>query len=38
MLVVTAHVTQACNDKREVQPTLQAIAALRQHMEGQNQD
>jgi transposase len=28
MLVVTAHVSQACNDKREVQPTLQAIAAL----------
>jgi hypothetical protein len=28
MLVITAHVTQACNDKREVQPTLQQIAAL----------
>lgn len=28
MLVVTAHVSQACNDKREVQPTLQAIEAL----------
>lgn len=28
MLVVTAHVSQACNDKREVEPTLQAIAAL----------
>lgn len=28
MLVVTAHVTQACNDKREVLPTLAQIAAL----------
>jgi len=28
MLVVTQHVTQACNDKREVTPTLQRIAAL----------
>jgi transposase len=28
MLVVTAHVSQACNDKREVQPTIQAIQAL----------
>jgi hypothetical protein len=28
MLVVTAHVTQACNDKREVVPTLKRIAAL----------
>ena len=28
MLVITAHVSQACNDKREVNPTLQQIAAL----------
>ena len=28
MMVVTAHVTQACNDKREVVPTLEQIAAL----------
>ena len=28
MMVVTAHVTQACNDKREVAPTLKQIAAL----------
>lgn len=28
MLVVTAHVSQACNDKREVLPTLQTIEAL----------
>lgn len=28
MLVVTNHVTQACNDKREVAPTLQSIKAL----------
>jgi hypothetical protein len=28
MLVVTQHVTQACNDKREVAPTLQRIADL----------
>lgn len=28
MMVITAHVTQACNDKREVTPTLQQIAAL----------
>jgi hypothetical protein len=28
MLVLTAHVSQACNDKREVQPTIQAIKAL----------
>jgi transposase len=28
MLVVTAHVSQACNDKREVEPTLQRLAAL----------
>ena len=28
MLVVTAHVSQACNDKREVQPTIEAVAAL----------
>lgn len=28
MLVVTAHVSQACNDKRDVQPTLEAIRAL----------
>ena len=30
MLVVTAHVSQACNDKREVQPTIQAVQALPQ--------
>ena len=30
MMVVTAHVTQACNDKREVVPTLAQIAALPQ--------
>ena len=28
MLVLTQHVTQACNDKREIEPTLEAIAAL----------
>lgn len=28
MLVVTAHVSQACNDKREVQPTIEAVQAL----------
>jgi hypothetical protein len=28
MLVISAHVTQACNDKREVVPTLKQIAAL----------
>jgi Transposase DDE domain len=28
MLVIKAHVTQACNDKREVEPTLQQIEAL----------
>jgi hypothetical protein len=28
MMVITAHVSQACNDKREVQPTLKAIEAL----------
>jgi transposase len=28
MLVITAHVSQACNDKREVVPTLQQIAQL----------
>jgi hypothetical protein len=28
MMVITAHVTQACNDKREVVPTLKQIAAL----------
>jgi hypothetical protein len=28
MMVITAHVTQACNDKREVEPTLEQIAAL----------
>jgi len=28
MLVITAHVTQACNDKREVAPTLDQIAQL----------
>jgi hypothetical protein len=28
MLVITNHVTQACNDKREVVPTLQSIKAL----------
>jgi hypothetical protein len=28
MMVITAHVTQACNDKREVVPTLRQIAAL----------
>ena len=28
MLVITAHVSQACNDKREVEPTLQRIDAL----------
>lgn len=28
MLVITQHVTQACNDKREVVPTLQRIATL----------
>jgi transposase len=27
MLVVTAHVSQACNDKHEVKPTIQAIVA-----------
>ena len=28
MMVITAHVTQACNDKREVVPTLKQVAAL----------
>jgi hypothetical protein len=28
MMVITVHVTQACNDKREVAPTLAQIAAL----------
>jgi transposase len=28
MMVLTAHVTQACNDKREVVPTLKQIEAL----------
>lgn len=28
MLVLTAHVSQACNDKREVQPMIEAIEAL----------
>ena len=28
MMVITAHVSQACNDKREVVPTLKKIAAL----------
>jgi len=28
MMVITAHVTQACNDKREVVPTLEQIAQL----------
>jgi hypothetical protein len=28
MMVITAHVAQACNDKREVVPTLEQIAAL----------
>ena len=28
MLVITQHVTQACNDKREVAPTLDQIAGL----------
>lgn len=28
MMVITRHVSQACNDKREVAPTLQRIAAL----------
>ncbi len=27
-MVVTQHVSQACNDKREVVPTLEQIAAL----------
>lgn len=30
MLVVAAHVTQACNDKRQITPTLQAVANLPQ--------
>jgi hypothetical protein len=30
MLVVTAHVSQACNDKCEIKPTLKAIEALPQ--------
>lgn len=30
MMVITAHVTQACNDKREVVPTLKQIGALPQ--------
>lgn len=25
MMVITAHVTQACNDKRDVVPTLEQI-------------
>ena len=28
MMVITAHVSQACNDKREVVPTLEQIQAL----------
>ena len=28
MLVITRHVSQACNDKREIDPTLQQIAQL----------
>ena len=28
MMVITAHVTQACNDKREVVPTIERIEAL----------
>ena len=28
MRVVTAQVSQACNDKREVQPTIEALQAL----------
>lgn len=28
MMVITRHVSQACNDKREVVPTLQQITAL----------
>ena len=28
MMVITAHVTQACNDQRDVEPTLEQIAAL----------
>ena len=32
MMVTTAHVTQACNDKREVVPTLKQIAALPQEL------
>ena len=28
MLVITRHVSQACNDKREVEPTLEQIQAL----------
>ena len=32
MMVITAHVTQACNDKREVVPTLEQIAALPQEL------
>ncbi len=28
MMVITAHVTQACNDKREVVPTLEQIRSL----------
>jgi hypothetical protein len=30
MLVVTAHVSQACNDKCEIKPTMKAIEALPQ--------
>lgn len=28
MMVITRHVSQACNDKREVVPTLEQIQAL----------
>jgi hypothetical protein len=32
MMVLTAHVSQACNDKREVQPTIEAIQILPQEL------
>lgn len=32
MLVVSAHVSQACNDKREVVPTLQRLSVLPQEL------
>jgi transposase len=32
MLVITRHVSQACNDKREVDPTLEQIAQLPQEL------